>query len=226
MTKKFFANKKLLKNRYNSRIFMLNIPTVSTGLTLAMVVLFSKGEETIKYYNLIFGLTSLILIYSFVIVGIGSYISAKRIKYNCKDTFIDVVGEYLVVSEFTDARFNRGKMQEYKRLWTIKLSAIEDVYYYDRDIVIMGKGRLIEEQADWLNYSVGRDGPDFEKWWYNENGGKTVHSIELRNKFKYPERIVRVIEHSSGVMRKKEEKRREYREHMLKIAKQLNKTEA
>lgn len=215
----------MLKNRYNGRIFLLNIPSLATACTLAAMSVASDGTEPLLYYRFIFGITTMIIAYSFFTVLIGSYISYKRLKFNSVYTYIDVVGEYLAVSEFTNAKWHNGKFNVYKKLWIAKLSDIEDVYYYDRDLVVLGPARLFEEPADWLEYSRGRTKPEFHKWWYNENGGKNVHSIEIRNKFSNPERIIRVIENSCGTMQKKEQKRREYREHMLKIARQLNRLE-
>lgn len=219
MTKLFRANQKKLRNRYNLRIFLLNIISVSVLGT--MVVLAQMAKENFQpisyYYGLILVLTAAVG-YSFVTVWIGSLIMTRRLEGHSEHTYVQLLNRHLVVSNYKQTVRMDGEPVVYKKLWVIRLSEIEDIYYYKRNVIVVAPARMLEQRAEWLTYTHNRSGVRFDNWWYDSNGGKVTGGVEIPDMFLNPRRVARSIENASGKMQQKDAERREYRERMLEIA--------
>ena len=219
MTKLFYANIKKLKKRYNKRLFLINILPIAITLTLLIVVWLNKNQvQPILYYYSVLAILTLTVGFSFVTVFIGSFISARRLKYNELHTFVEIHNKSLLVSKYCQSVSLEGKIIAYKKLWVVNLSKITDIYYYKNNVVIVAPTRLLYEQSDWLTYTHGRRGIKFDKWWYDTNGGKLVSGVRIRNMFSSPQRIARTIQNASGKMQIKDAERKSFRDRMLRIA--------
>lgn len=222
MTKFFPASGKKLRKRYNLRIFMLNILPLTIVMTLLGVVFINKDStQPISYYYAVSLILTASVGYSFVSVFLGSVILTQRLKYNTLHTYVEIQNRYLVVSRYYQAIHSDKEMLVYKKLWVIKLSEIEDIYYYKKNVIVIAPTRLINGQADWLTYRYNNQGINFDNWWYDSNGAKKTGGVEIHDMFANPQRIARTIQTASGRMQVKATEHREFRERMLKIAGRL-----
>lgn len=224
MKKVFKVNEKRISAKYNRRIFLLNLPSISVLLSLlAIVILFvilSDGGAympDILYQCIVYG-AYFCIAYSFVVCFIGSVVSDVILKAHKEHTYIEIADAYLVVSQHSQTVFTDGKRRSFKKLWIAKLTDIENVDFVKKHIVIYTNARYFHEDAEWLNYESTSDGIDFDNWWYNSNGGATVDVIEVTDFYTHGERIVKRIEFCSKKITERENRREKFRREMLEIA--------
>ncbi len=219
MTKFFHASKKKLKGRYNRRIFIVNILPAAVTLTLCGVVWINRNSYMpIIYYLTVIRILTCAVGYSFITILIGSLISSKKLKYHTIHTYVEILNKDLIVSSYKEAKGCGKRAVAIKKLWVIRLAEIEDIYYYNKNIIVVAPTRLFLENADWLTYTGDRFGVKFDNWWYDYNGDKLVGGVEIRDMFSSTKRIARTIQNASGIMQAKTAERRIFRERMLKIA--------
>lgn len=222
MKKTFHVNEKIISAKYNRRLFLVNLPSLSVLVSLlAIVLIFSVfGNVSIPeaMYRYIFYGTYFCVLYSFVTCLIGSVIADISVKAHKKHTYIEISDSFLILSQHSCTRFCEGRLRSYKKLWIIDLNDIEDVECLQNSIVITAKARYFDQDADWLGYVRTENGVDFDNWWYNSNGGATVHSAEITDYYTSGERIAQRIRLCSEKISERTRKREEYRRRMLEIA--------
>lgn len=219
MTKQFHVKKKKLLARYNRRILVLNILPIAFVLMLLFMAYFPPETlNIIPYYRFYFLFLTVCMGYSFVTVLAGSLIANSRFKGHMKHSFVEIENGSLIVSRYTQSVFRDGKFIDYKKLWVIDLTKVEDIYYYKGTVIVTAPARCFHEESDWLGFTKSRKGIQFDRWWYDMNGGVLLNGVEIPNDFASGQRIARTIENATGIMRRKEEKRRAFRERMLAIA--------
>lgn len=197
---------------------MLNILPIAFVLMLLVMAYFPPEQRSMIYYRFYFLFLTICMGYSFVTVLTGSLIAHSRLSGNMKHTFVEIENGSLVVSRYTQSVFRDGKFIDYKKLWIIDLAKVEDIYYYKGTVIVTAPARCFHEESDWLSFTKTRDGIEFDRWWYDMNGGTLLNGVEIPDDFASGQRIARTIENATGIMRRKEEKRREFRERMLAIA--------
>lgn len=226
MKKTFHVNEKIISAKYNRRLFLVNLPSLSVLVPLlAIVLIFSVfGNVSIPeaMYRYIFYGTYFCVLYSFVTCLIGSVIADISVKAHKKHTYIEISDSCLILSQHSCTRFCEGRLRSYKKLWIIDLNDIEDVECLQNSIVITAKARYFDQDADWLGYVRTENGVDFDNWWYNSNGGATVHSAEITDYYTNGERIAQRIRLCSEKISERTRKREEYRRRMLEIAGNTN----
>ena len=219
MTKIFHISQKKLKRRYNKRIFILNLLPIVVILTLLAVVLLNRPySNPIIYYYTVLGILTVTIGYSFITVLIGSIISTKRLKYNRLHTFVEIQNKNLIVSRYGCTTNIAGKTIAYQKMWVVNLAEIEEIYFSNKDIVIVAPARFFYEQSDWLTYTSDREGIRFDNWWYDTNGAKMVNGVRIKNMFSSTSRIARTIQNVSGIMQKRYAERKKFHQKMLTIA--------
>lgn len=222
MTKFFSISQKKLKLKYNRYIFKLCILPIAVAITLAIVSLTEHGKpQPISYYYAIIVILTAAVGYSFAVTLIGSLFASWKLKYHKSYTFIDIENQSLVISIFTGSSHDEFKVVPYQKLWIVDLAELQDVYVYNKKVVILAPMRCLHEPAKWLKYSRTESGIEFEHWWYNKNGGYWVNGVSIGDFFIVPERIVKTIERAAGVIQRKAESRRRFHERMITIAKEV-----
>jgi hypothetical protein len=164
--------------------------------------------------------------YSFLICFFGSLLSDVRLGGHRNNTYIEISGASIIVSQYNQTGFMRGKPVYYKKLWIADLKDIEEVIYARKRITIVGKARYFNSEADSLRYERTDDGVKFEHWWYDSNGGSEVRRFEAADYYLYGERIAKRIAVCSRKIKEREIKRETFRREMLEIAKEAEKKRA
>ena len=222
MTKFFCASEKKLKKRYNRNLFFLNILPLAILLTLAAVIFAGrKTPQPLSYYYALIIILTCTVGYSFFSVWVGSLIMTRLLEGHTKHTYVQILNRHLVVSRYTQTQRQDGKPVIYKKLWIIRLTEIEDIYYYKRNVIVVAPARTLHEQADWLTYSHDRNGVRFDNWWYDTNGGRRCGGVEIHDMFLNSRRVARTIQNASGRMLEKDAQRKQFRERMLEISKSV-----
>ncbi len=223
MKKTFHINEKRVAAGYYRRIFLLNIPSLGILLSiLAIVVLFYVPEENVTIpeviHQYVFYGTYFCVLYSFIVCLIGSEIADIFLKAHREHTYIEISDYCLVVSQHCQTLFCEGRFRSYKKLWIIDLRSVESVECVKNHITINAPARYFNEDASWLQYEKTENGVDFDNWWYNTNGGKLVHTVEITDFYTHGERIVRRIKFCSEKVIERTERRERFRREMLEIA--------
>ena len=137
-----------------------------------------------------------------------------------KNTFVDVLSNYLIISCHKETVINRFKKTHYKDLYIIKLSEIKSLTLKKRKIIITGKIRMINDKADRLHYTTDEKGNiRFDVWWYNYNSTAEFESIDIQDVYNNSPRIIKTIRHACSFEKARIENRRKYHEQMLRLAK-------
>lgn len=200
------------------RMLMPNIIPICVLPTLLLVVHFTGGKPMpLNYYVFVFALLSGCLALSFVTVLIGSVIATIRLRGNAEHTFVDIKDRYLIVSRYIESSYLTEPVSDYKELSIIRLDEIEEIYLYKKSIIVVAPTRRYEGRADWLSYSDVGAKFSLDRDWYGEFGGEETGGVEIRDMFRYPERIARTIEHCRNARRAETERRQAWREHLISI---------
>ena len=220
MKKTFRVNEKKLSLRYNKQLFIVNIPAISIALTLLIIstVIFPHiSQPTIVICIAFYALNGTVA-FSFVTCLIGSVKASIRINAHKQNTYIEILNSDMVVSQHMQTMFRGGKRVHYKKLWVIRLNDIKDASYCKGTITINAPARLFYQNTEWLKYKCGDSGINFDHWWYNENGGISVQTVEFVDYYTYGEAVVKRILYCSNKYKQKEERYLRFREEMLNIA--------
>lgn len=218
MTKLFRASASKLGARYNFLIFRLNIIPACILFTLFFVVYFNNGNTMpLGYYVFVFGTLSACLLYSFATVLIGSVFATIRLRGNCEHTFVDIKDRFLIVSRYLESAYLTDPIADYKEISIIKLDEIEEIFLYKKSIIVIAPARKFTGRTDWLTYSDVGQKFNFDRNWYGEFGGEETGGVEIKNMFRYPERIARTIEHSRNTRLEETRRRQAWRDHLISI---------
>ena len=219
------VNEKRLAAKYNRRIFLAELPALSVIVSLlAIVLLFmvrlDKEMPREMYLTIIYAAYGAFA-YGFVVCLIGSAAEDMLIRAHREHTYIQISGTVMIVSQHSRSAFLDWKWVHYKKMWVIKLVDVENVECIRDHLTITAKARYFHENADWLSYHKTDDGIAFDRWWYDENGGKNVTSIEVTDFYTYGERIARHINHCAVKTRDTAMRRKAFRDEMLEIARNV-----
>lgn len=220
MKKTFKVNEKKLTKRYNKKIFIACLPAIAVLFSLILIVylmIYHKNPPIIMYYAIFYTLNGTIG-YTFLCCLIGSIIETIRIKGHKTNTYIEILNSDMVVSQHMRSYFINKKLVHFKKLWVIPLKDIESASCDNGIITIKAPARLFYQDADWLKYECGDNGIKFEHWWYDENGGIPVQTVEFKDYYTYGKSIVRRILYCQRKYQEREERRNRFRNEMLSIA--------
>jgi len=220
------VNEKRLAAKYNRRIFLAALPALSVLISLFIIVLvfIVRLGTTLpqQMYRTIFYLAYASVAYGFVVCLIGSVIEEILIRAHREHTYIQIADSVMIVSQHCRTVFRDWKWVHYKKMWVLKLSEVENAECVRNHITLNAPARYFNEESDWLGYHRTDEGIEFERWWYDNNGGKLVSSFEITDFYTHGERIVRHILHCADKVRDREQRRARFRQEMLAIAKNVN----
>ena len=226
MHKMIRVNEKRLAAKYNRRIFLAALPAVSILISLFIIVMICvvrlDSDFPQEMYRTVFYAAYASVAYGFAVCLAGSFIEEVLIKAHREHTYIQIADSVMIVSQHTQTVFRERKWVNYKKMWVVKLSDVKNVECVRNHITITAKARYFNEDASWLGYTRTDDGIEFDRSWYDSNGGKTVSSIEITDFYTYGERIVRHIRHCADKTRERDIRREKFRREMLEIAGKVN----
>ncbi len=219
------VNEKRLAAKYNRRLFLVSLPAVSVLVSLFIIVMiFAAGFKTDipqEMYRTVFYAAYAACAYGFVVCLIGSVTESILLRAHREHTYIRINGSVMVISQHVRTVFIDGKWVHYKKMWVVKLADVKNAECIRNHITVTADARFFNEDASRLGYTETDDGIAFNRWWYDNNGGKLVHSIEITDFYTYGERIARHITHCAEKVRAREARRESYRREMLEIAKNV-----
>lgn len=221
MHKMIHSSDRIIGRKFNRAIFALNVPSMTAAVILAAVsmIVIRNMHVAPELYKIFFGVLYVTAAYSFAVTLVSSAIADRRIRGHKKYTYIEILGEEMVVSEYMDSAYENGRICDYRRMWVVALSDVEQVTCTRSKIIIKAKARKFEQRADWLDYSADEFGRvNFDYWWYNGGGGENIQSVEFKDNYTYAERIAQRIIFCSEKQKAREIKREEFRRRMLEIA--------
>lgn len=226
MRKMIRVNEKRLAAKYNRRIFLASLPAVSTAVSLLIIVLifvvWLETELPPEMYRTVFYAAYAACAYGFAVCLIGSVAESILLRAHREHTYIRIADSVMVISQHVRTVFREGKWVHYKKMWVVNLADVRNVECVRNHITITADARYFNEDASWLDYSEnGSGGISFSRWWYDQNGGKHVSSIEITDFYTYGERIARHITHCAEKTRERNAKRESFRKEMLEIAKSV-----
>lgn len=225
MQKMIRVNEKRLAAKYNRRMFLVSLPALSILVSLFVIVMifvvWLDSNMPQEMYRTIFYAAYASIAYGFIVCLIGSVMAGILIRAHREHTYIHISGSVMVISQHNRSAFLDWKWVHYKKMWVIKLADVENVECIRDHITITAKARFFNEDAQWLSYHKTDDGISFDRWWYNNNGGKDVTNIEITDFYTYGERIARHITHCARKTRETELRRQAFRKEMLEIAKNV-----
>ncbi len=226
MHKMIRINEKRLKAKYNRRIFLFALPSLSVLVSLLIIVLLFvvklETELPQSMYRTIIYLAYYAVAYGFIVCLTGSVLESILIKAHREHTYIQIADSIMIISQHSQTVFVDRKWVHYKKMWVVRLADVESADCIRNHITITAPARFFHENADWLGYTKNDEGISFERWWYDSNGGENVSSVEITDFYTHGERIVRHILHCANKVRSRQQKRNEFRQRMLEIAKNVN----
>ncbi|MBR4095846.1 MAG: hypothetical protein IKK42_00905 [Oscillospiraceae bacterium] len=226
MHKMIRVNEKRLAAKYNRRIFLFSLPSLSVLISLLIIVLIFivrlDSDMPLQMYRTIIYVAYGAVAYGFAVCLIGSILEDILIRAHREHTYIQIADSIMIVSQHCRTVFQDWKWVHYKKMWVVRLSEVENAECIKNHISLIAPARYFNENSEWLNYSGTDEGIAFERWWYNANGGKDVTSIEITDFYTHGERIVRHILHCANKVRDREQRRAKFRKEMLEIAKNVN----
>lgn len=220
MNKFIFVDIKKLKKRYRSIVFAVSVPFFQFIIAIFIVFWFASNKNTnnnMKQYTVFMAIVSLSLLISIIVVG--TLISRHFLKVHKKNTFIDISSRILVVSRHSQTYLNKFKQKYQKRLYVIKLSELQSISTAKGKLIVKGKIRFLHEKADWLLYSFNDNGISFEKWWYDNNAGVMMDTLEVPDVFINTNRAVRLVKRLSSLDKERIKRQQKYHDEMLERAK-------
>ncbi|MBQ5331701.1 MAG: hypothetical protein J6K92_00350 [Oscillospiraceae bacterium] len=223
MHKMFRCDNKKLSRGFDKIMLAVNIPSLTAIAALSIIYLLIIKRVSVPddFFRLFITCFFFTCAYSFAVSVIVAVIANLRLTGHRKYTYIEIAGEQLVISRYVYTSSGDRGLTDFRRLWVMNLSDVEQVTCTRSRIIIQGKGRFFEAPAEWLDYSAGNSGKiDFDYWWYDEYGGSEVSSASFPDSFFYAENIAqRIILHSER-QKKREIRKSEFRKRMLEIAAQ------
>ena len=218
MNKFIFVSTKKLKRKYFVRILAIIVPFFQLDMILSFVLYIDKSISTnldnqIMVYKLLILTTSILLI----ILIFGLLSKYHLIKAHTKNTFVEFIGNYLVVSIHHETTFGFHKTY-YKHLYVMKLSDFENGSLKKGKITLTGKIRSFYDKADRLHYNFIDNEFKFDEWWYDYNCLKEINNITIPNMFSSPAKILKTARNLSALEKAKIERRKQYHEQMMKRA--------
>lgn len=225
MRKMIRVNEKRLAAKYNRRIFLTSLPAVSVLVSLFIIVMiFTVALDSNvpqEMYRTVFYAAYAACAYGFVVCLIGSAAEEILLRAHREHTYIHIADSVMVISQHTRTVYLDGKWINYKKMWVVKLADVRNVECIRNRITITAEARFFNEDASRLGYTETDGGISFNRWWYDQNGGKRVESIDITDFYTYGERIARHITRCAEKVRERNLRREQFRREMLEIAKNV-----
>jgi len=212
---------KKLSRGFDKIMLAVNIPTLTAFSALGIIYFaiirrMNVPHDFFKLYITCFFLT---FAYSFTVSLLTAIIANTRLSGHKKYTYIEILGEQMVISDYVHTSSDDSGRTHHRRMWVFDLSDVEQVTCNGRRVIVKGKARFFEAPARWLTYSSTESGKaDFDYWWYSENGGKEVTQASIKDTYFYSERIAQRIIFCSEKQKQRVLRRQEFRQRMLDIA--------
>lgn len=223
MHKMIHSDGKKLSRGFDKLMLAVNIPSLTavTALSIIYLLIIRRTKVPDDFFRLYITCFFVTCAYSFTVSVIVAVITNLRLSGHRKYTYIEILGEQMVISRYVRSSAGEKGLTIYRRLWVMDLSNVEQVTCTGRRVIVKGKARYFEAPASWLDYSCTESGrAEFDYHWYDEYGGEEVSAASFPDSFFYAERVAQRIIFCSEKQKRREIRRKEFRQRMLEIAAQ------
>lgn len=211
-----------MQRRWSKLILLANLPSAAVAaavLIINLIVLPNAPASVCIIYETVFKALYIACAYSFTVTLILSAAETVSLGGHERSTYIELFESQLIVSRHVCTRIEKGRAVYYKQLWIVNLDDVEEVVCTGSSITIKARARYFNQRSDWLECECGPDGRlHFDRWWYDNNGGKAVTTVSFRDDYTYSDNIARRIILRSRKYKAKQQRRSEFRQRMLEIA--------
>lgn len=221
MNKFIIPDIKKLRKKYRLRFLGGLIPFIQFNLVVVLMAFINKKYLSNDFPPKILKICLIVGCSATFIYCLSAFLLCHSlIKSHKKNTFIDVLSNFLIISCHKETVINRFKNIYYKNIYIIKLSELKSITLKKRKIIITGKIRMINDKADRLHYTTDEKGNiKFDVWWYNYNSTAELEKIDIHDVYNNSPRVLKMIRHACSFEKARLENRRKYHEQMLRLAK-------
>ena len=115
------------------------------------------------------------------------FITEKIVKRNARYTYLEVGQKAVVYSKYEGDYYNRGKRTATRSLYIVPFSALKRIGFSEKKGRIYletseenpDKIRLYTDTTERLKYKFTDGFPEFESWWYDENGFEPLTALRI-----------------------------------------------
>lgn len=224
MLRRFSADTNKLRRRHNRILFLLNIIPCSVTLTLLVVVQAGKNDlQPISYYRLVTDMLCICSGWAFFTVGIGSWLSTRYLKQHSLLTYVEIRDRFLLISRAAGVLEALNSRRLWQKVWMLDLTKLEEIYYYKSNMILIGPIHTLEGPSDALDFrlqTLQREKRADQLLIFDLYHSQQLAGMEIRNDFRNGNQICTIVEKTAGVIRKRDEERKQFRDRMLAIAAQ------
>lgn len=213
-----FVSPEKLNKKYIVRLFAVLIPFVQGAVVLVLMLLIDTSLYNNVHSQLV--IMRFLVIDTFLVLLIfifGCTFKNHLIKCHKKNTYIELIGEYIVISIHGQTVFGLHR-KYYKHLYLMKLSDLTGVSIHKHKIKINGKIRSYYDKSDRLRYNYTDNKFSFDEWWYDYNCAEELDTITISDVFLSPARLLHSIRNVSAIEKTRAEKHRKFHEKMMALA--------
>ncbi|MDR2558263.1 MAG: hypothetical protein LBC86_01775 [Oscillospiraceae bacterium] len=183
----FHAETQKYAKRRKYILWLTLLPLFQASLIAALIVIVNFRAFHEKGYHLIAlrGITAAGAAGTLVFFAVF-IITELLIKRNARYTFFEIAEKAIIFSRYDGDYISRGKRVVSRKLYIIPLSAPTKTGYSEKKRRIYIENEQIREYCDSserLNYKLLDGFPEFESWWYNQNGFKILPAIKIPETF-------------------------------------------
>jgi hypothetical protein len=115
------------------------------------------------------------------------FITEKLVKRNARYTFLEITQKAVIYSKYDGDYIYRGKRCVSRSLYVIPLASLKKIgfsekkgrIYFEADEDASEKIRHYNDSAERLKYRLNEGFPEFESWWYDENGFERLTELRI-----------------------------------------------
>lgn len=222
MRKFFVLDIKKQKRKYRIRTFAFLVPLFQFDLVMLFLYLINEKllKSTFSQKRLLLILIAS-CVFTFTLLLIILFFCKNLINAHKVNTFIEVCGNTLIISRYSQTVFSGFRRIYYKNIYVMKLSEVEKISISKGNIFISGKIRAIYDKADRLHYSYTDKDIQFDCQWYDYNSNKEMNVIRIPDVFSNTPRLLKILRHASSFEKARIERRKQYHEQMMARARNI-----
>ncbi|MDR2532481.1 MAG: hypothetical protein LBC82_06530 [Oscillospiraceae bacterium] len=137
------------------------------------------------------------------------FITEKAVKRNARYTFFEIGTKALIYSRYSGEYIRRGKRVINRSLYVVPLCSLKKIGYSEKkgrlyleaDGDGVAKIRKYHDSSERLKYKLSDGFPQFESWWYNEHGFRTLTVLKVPAIFGGIEKLSEIAENIAEAKR-------------------------
>jgi hypothetical protein len=183
MTRFFHSDTSGYIKRRKYILWLVLLPLFQASLIAALIVIVNLRAFAENGFaeTAVRGIAAAALAGTFMFFAV-MIVTEHLISRNARYTFFEIADKALIFSKYGGDYINRGKRIVSRKLYVIPLEGLEKIGYNEKKRKIYLKGvdfRIYTDASERLNYKLSDGFPEFESWWYNQNGFTTADAVSV-----------------------------------------------